>query len=114
MAPGTRPEVDDCRSRMPAALLRFRNVLRMSRRLTCLSLSACAGALLLACGSGSPTQPSSVNGASAAAAGSASVTTPQPVQPADGARIADGSQPVSLVIRNATVTGSGATTYTFE
>lgn len=86
----------------------------MSRRLIFLSLCACTGAILLACGSGTPTQPSSVSGGSAAVSGSASVTTPQPVQPADRAQIANGSQPVSLVIKNATVTGTGATTYTFE
>ncbi|HEY7789549.1 MAG TPA: hypothetical protein VIC33_03460 [Vicinamibacterales bacterium] len=84
------------------------------RRLLPAAATACAAAIVIACGSGTPTQPSSVSGASGAVAGTASVTTPQPLQPADAAQIQDANQPVTLVIKNAAVTGSGATTYTFE
>jgi hypothetical protein len=52
------------------------------------------------CSSSNPLQPS--------------VAAPRPLQPANGAQIANASQPVTLVVTNATSTGPGTLPYTFE
>lgn len=50
-----------------------------------------------------------------APAGSVTVTAPVSTSPANGATIANGAQPVTLVVSNAVVTSAGAdVTYTFE
>jgi hypothetical protein len=56
--------------------------------------------IVSACSSSSPLTPS--------------VAAPIPVQPANGAQIANLSQPVKLVVNNATTTGTGTLSYTFE
>jgi hypothetical protein len=56
--------------------------------------------IVSACSSSSPLQPS--------------VAAPRPLQPANGAQIANQNQPVTLVVNNATSTGTGALSYTFE
>ena len=65
----------------------------------CLGLGLALTAL--GCGSGTPLQPTSLG-------------TPQLVQPADGAQVANNSQPITLVTQNVTVTGTTIPTYTFE
>ena len=62
--------------------------------------------LLLAAGacSSSSTSPSS----------STSITAPRPSQPADGTQVTFASQPVTLVVANASVTGGQTATYAFE
>jgi hypothetical protein len=45
---------------------------------------------------------------------SASIGAPRPLQPVAGALVKNTDQPVTLIAQNATVTGSGSTTYTFE
>jgi hypothetical protein len=57
-------------------------------------------AIVSACSSSSPLQPS--------------VTTPRLLQPANGAQISNASQPVTLVVGNAITTGTSPLTYTFE
>jgi len=78
-------------------------------RRTILAAAACAVALMTAACTTSPAQPSSAAGQS----GSSSVGAPIPLQPANGA-IVPTSVPITLVAQNATVTGTGAVTYTFE
>jgi hypothetical protein len=56
--------------------------------------------IVSACSSSSPLQPS--------------IAAPRPLQPANGTQIANASQPVTLVVNNATTTGTGALSYTFE
>lgn len=75
-------------------------------------LALMLGAAAVACGS-NPAQPSA-SSASGSTSATASVTVPRPVAPADNAQIANAAQPITLVVRNAVVTGSGPTTYTFE
>jgi hypothetical protein len=53
-------------------------------------------------GGGDPLQPSN------------SIGLPQLTQPQDGAQVGNAAQPVTLVVQNATVTGSSVLTYTFE
>jgi len=64
---------------------------------------ACVLTALTAACTSSPTQPNST------AAGAPSIGAPLPVQPVNGALVAF-SQPVTLVTKNAVVTGSGAPT----
>jgi hypothetical protein len=54
----------------------------------------------MSCGTSSPLQPT--------------IGTAVLVQPPDGAQVSNTDQPVLLVAQNATITGSSATTYTFE
>lgn len=54
----------------------------------------------MSCGTSNPLQPS--------------ISTAVLVQPPDGAQVSNTEQPVLLVVQNATITGSSATTYTFE
>jgi hypothetical protein len=76
-----------------------------------LLLAATAGAVALttATCTSSPAQPSSTAGQS----GASSIGAPVPLQPANGAILAT-AVPITLVAQNATVTGTGAVTYTFE
>ncbi|MDE3154765.1 MAG: hypothetical protein KGN76_06660, partial [Acidobacteriota bacterium] len=85
----------------------------MRRRLFSFVSGGCVALAVAACGTSNPAQPSSVS-ATAGATGTASVTTPQPLQPSDAAQVAYTSQPVTLSVKNAVTTGSGAVTYTFE
>jgi len=74
----------------------FANLIRLSVYVLIAFVAGC---------SGSPTQP----------AGAITVSTAGPVAPANGAQIANQSQPVTLVASNAVVTKSSAqVTYTFE
>ena len=69
-----------------------------NRVLVCLALVS--GALAAAC-SKSPAQPS------------VSISAPTPMTPTNGVQLNFSGQPVVLVVQNATVSGSGAVTYTF-
>ncbi|ODS51850.1 MAG: hypothetical protein ABS36_18935 [Acidobacteria bacterium SCN 69-37] len=73
-------------------------------RTTCLVATLITAAVLISC-SKSPVTPS----------GAATVTTPTPALPANGTSIPNASQPVTLSIENAFVTGAGDdVTYSFE
>jgi hypothetical protein len=85
----------------------------MNARFTRLTLVLLFAATLVACASNNPAQPSPGDGSSGVGS-TASVTVPVPSQPIDGAQVRNIDQPVTLVVRNAVVTKSGATTYTFE
>ncbi len=67
--------------------------------------------VLAAACTNTPVQPS---GSTTSSTETASVTEPELLSPADGASIPNTKQPVTLVIRNAAVTGGGPSTYTFE
>jgi len=69
------------------------------------AVSAALPAVLCAACTSSSTQPSG---------GSASVTSPVAVSPSASAQIKFADQPVTLIVRNATVTQSSGTTYTFQ
>src|ERR1700736_2713977 len=73
-------------------------ILRSSRALLAVLTLAGAGA----CSSSNALQPS------------ASIGAPPPLQTAAGMVVRNNDQPVTLIVQNATVTGSAATTYTFE
>ncbi len=62
--------------------------------------------LTIGCSAGSPTQPSG--------AGSPAPGVPTPVQPQNFSLVGNATQPVMLVVHNASASGSGGTTYTFE
>jgi hypothetical protein len=71
-------------------------------RFRSLILSALLFSVLQACGGSSPSSPST------------NVNAPAQLSPANGAVLANTSQPITLRVTNATVTGSAAVTYTFE
>jgi hypothetical protein len=73
---------------------------QMNRRLARLVCVLPLVVTVSACSSSNPLQPS--------------VAAPRPLQPANGAQIAYANQPVTLVVTNATSTGTGALPYTFE
>ncbi len=75
-------------------------------------------ALAAACGksSTSPSDASSSDSSGSVSSSSVtgSVATPKILQPSNGATVRNADQPVLLVVQNAVVTKTGATTYTFE
>jgi len=73
----------------------------INRYLRC-TLGCLVALTLAACTSNTPLKPS------------ATIGTPQALQPADGAQIANATQPITLVTQNATISGSLTPTYTFE
>jgi hypothetical protein len=74
-----------------------------TRRTLLRSLGLAIGLTAIGCGS-NPLQPSS----------STSIGTPQAVLPADGTQLRNADQPVTLTVQNATISGTGTPTYTFE
>jgi hypothetical protein len=64
-----------------------------------------------ACGTSTPTQPTSTNSSSTV---TPSIGAPIPLQPANGAQLKFSEQPVTLASQNAVTTDSGSPTYTFE
>jgi hypothetical protein len=73
----------------------------------CLTAAACSR-------SSSPAQPSAAAAVPASADSTSSVTAPRPLTPTAGAQVKNLDQPVTLVVTNAVLTQSPATTYTFE
>jgi hypothetical protein len=82
---------------------------RLARALRAGCLAVTLAVLTAACTT-SPVQPS----ASTNNSQTASVTQPSLLSPVSGTPIPNTKQPVTLVIRNAVVTGAGPTTYTFD
>ena len=80
---------------------------------------------IVACSKSTPTSPSTSSTAATPAASDAStgapvgtssvsITSPVQITPADGQKFRYADQPLTLTVRNAAATGSGAVTYTFQ
>ena len=90
----------------------------MNSRVVRASVVLLLTAAVAACGksstSPSDTSSSDSNNSVSTSSVTGSVATPKILQPSNGAQVRNADRPLLLVVQNAVVTKTGATTYTFE